>query len=261
MQITRRTKIVAAVSVFVVTFGLLAKNIFAASVTITNLPANITAETDFQVAFVVNGAVPGSHYYSKGLGGPSFTNIDTWNGGWLQQNDAWTSMPDFNPTESTYSGTIKLRFDGSVSAGSHQVKIRIKESGNDNYIDSDIQNTNVAPAPTPTPTPSATPVPTPTSTPVSTKSPTPTPIKTKSPTPVSTPTPQVLAVQTDNPSPESLETLLPEQTSQPESKSPIDPKKKVMIISIIIISVGILITGVAGFLAYKKAKMPGEPLV
>lgn len=220
-------------------------SVFAAPlVEITSFPATVTAGQEFEAGFRVSNADLASSYYSKGLGGEGFTEVDTWNSDWLQQNASWISLPQFTANEASTSATIKVRFE-STSVGNKEFKVRIKKTTADTTYDSAVVTIAVNPAPTPTVTP--TPTATPTSTPSPTKTPTPTPTTaptaiptataahtsiptlkptirpTATPTPLASgtpdpiPSPEILSAQ-DEPTPEASP-FLSEEKNEPAKKS------------------------------------------
>lgn len=194
--------------------------------------------------------------YLSGTISPKGFLVFTHAEGWL--NNSGDTLKLYN--NASPSAILDQTTFGSVDSTKSFAKI---PNGGAWQITTNVTNGVSNPTPTPSPTPTPTQIPSPSPTPTSTKTPTPTPVKTKTPSPTPTPTPSVLSAQAENTPQPIAATEIQDPTTELKNveKNPFDPKKKVMIISIIIISVGILITGVAGFLAYKKAKMPGEPLV
>ena len=168
-------------------------------VEIINFSQSIIAGNEFEVGFKAEGLDINSEYNIKGLGGENFTEVDTWNNDWLQQNAAWVSMPTFLSNDGSPSGTLKLRFD-STSSGTKDLKVRIKKSGSDSSnIDSPTVSVSVTAAtPSPTPVTTTQPTKTPSPTSVPTLSPTSTPSPTQKPTPKPSAgsTPEVLAENT-----------------------------------------------------------------
>lgn len=215
-------------------------------VSVTSYPQSNIAGQEFEVSFNGTGVVANSNYYAKVLGGDNFTQVDTFNSSWLQQNAAWADMPQFiSNSEGSISGTIKSRFETATSAGSQQLKVRIRKTDDDTNYDSEVVNINVS---TPTPSPSPTPTPvssTPSPTPVPTKSPTPPPTKSPSPSPVETYEPSILAENTATSDPTSIPSESPIQISD----SPVE--NKFPVIAIVIIGLGIVLVGVSGYLVFK----------
>lgn len=250
-------KILSIFGIFVVCLFLFSINTYAVSISIDSFSSTVVSGDEFVVTFSSVDLSQSSMYYVKGLGGPSFINVDTWNNSWLQQNSAWSNMPSFNTaSESSYSGSIKTRFDTSVSAGIQQFKLRIKDSSSDPTFDSGVVNISVAtpqPTPTPTPTPTQNPTIVPTSTPTksttptTTKSPTPRPILTIKPTS----TPEVLGDSTQEASPDSV---LGETSSPEPSQVKTGSKKSAVILGAIFTGLGVFAMGIAGYAAYAKSK-------
>lgn len=215
----------------------------ASAIIISSFPSSIIAGKEFEVGFRASGLDPNSSYYVKGLGGVNFTEIDTWNNDWFQQNASWASMPSFSASDGSPSGNIKVRFDGNTESGSKDFKIRIRKSDSESSnIDSAIVTISVSAAPT-SPTPAENPTPIPTQLP------------TIKPTPAETlpPTKKPVAKPTTQPSPEvlSLETF--SETPSPTTV-PLANDRKFPILGIALIVLGTFSIGAAGYVAYRQRK-------
>ncbi len=241
---------------FILFFFSSPSTIFSAeTIEIKTFPSSKIAGEEFEVFFTASALSPSSIYYMKGLGGnvgTTLTEVDTWNGGWVQQNGSWISMPVFtaNP-EGSASATIKIRYDPNIATNSKELKIRIRKTdGNDNY-DSPAVSMSVAAA-TPAPSPTQTAVPTLTPKPTQTAAPTSKPIPTKTPTPKPVPTETPEVVITTEPNVEQNEEIsieTSEPTQEPEVKGVSIEKKQNVLVYYFIIS-GILCLGYGGFLLY-----------
>jgi hypothetical protein len=223
---------------------------------IMSYPGQIVAGQEFEISFETSGLSLSKNFNIKGLGGENFTEIDTWNSEWLQQNAAWDKMPVFtsNP-EGSASGILKVRFDPSTLSGDKELKIRIREIGSSNNIDSNLVNIFVVtPPPTPTPIPTPTPVPTqaPVSTPVPTKNPTPLP--TKSPTPKSTPLLKKTATAGSSEAVLGITEATQIPSPTPAELDTKDADKKFPYFAVVLIVLGIALSGLSIFLANNKNK-------
>lgn len=207
------------------------------NIVITNIPTSVIAGQGFDITFNATELDINSIYKIKALGGDSFNQVDTWNSTWLQQNGAWSSMPEFtNGTESSVSATVKARFEAGTTTGSKDLKVRIRKVDQDPFYDSLIVSISViaaTPSSTPTPTSAPTQSPTSISTPTKTSSPIPTKSATAKPTISPTPTkePEVMGV----------ETTAPTETSQSNPLSDVTEKnnKKPILIPTILIGSGL----------------------
>jgi len=230
---------------------LLPKVVLAAlAVSITSLPSSAIAGEEFTVLFETSGLEPNVSYYSKALGGESFNEVDTWNSSWLQQNAAWSSMPEFTSSlEGSASVSIKARFDPETTTGTKEFKIRIRKVNTDPNYDSLVSTISVmAVTPTPTATATATATATSTATTTPTKTPTPTPTKSPTPKPTKTPTPEP-------------EVLGEEATPLPETPTPSpitesSSKKKIPVLPVIFIGGGVLMIGFAVYNLIRAKKAP-----
>ena len=236
-------------------FGIFTRQAFASpQITVKSFPSSITAGQEFTAIFEASSIDLSSTYYAKALGGADLTEVDTWNGEWLQQNSAWANMPTFVTTsESSVSASIKARFDPAAQSGTKQFEIRIRKTSESSNFDSAIVSISVVAAtPSPTSSPTTTPAPTQAPTTAPTAAPTPTP--TKTPTPVATKSPTPKSTKTPSPSPEilgeatfeSLPTATAEATEQPVESS----EKKIPFLPIVLIVAGVLMMGFAGFRLY-----------
>lgn len=179
--------------IFILSF-IFPSSIFAApSIVVSTFPSSIIAGTEFETTFNAIGLTPDSNYYAKSLGGENQTEVDTWNSSWLQQNDAWASMPVFTSnSEGSASAIIKSRFETTTSGGNKEFLMRIRKTdGSTNYDSTPVTILVNTPTPSPTPTPTEAPTEEPTSEPTKAPTPTPTstPIKTTTPKPTPTKTP------------------------------------------------------------------------
>lgn len=250
-----RYKFSFLVSIFFI-FLSTSKVFSAEAVTITSFPSSKNAGEEFNVNFSASGLINSSSYYMKGLGAntttSSFTEIDTWNNGWVQQNGSWVSMPTFSAnSEGSASATLKVRFDPNVSTNTKDFKVRIRKTDSETNIDSGIvaiSITAVTPSPTQVPTavPSASPV-------ITSK---PTSVPTAKPT--VKPTPIATQVATDTPEPENtpiadIETE-PEPTPTLETKVLGDStsKKRLPIASYAFILIGLGFLGYVGYMLYNN---------
>ncbi len=221
-------KVLKCIVVFLLLFFFFPQKALAAvDVSIVSFPQSVIAGQEFNVAFDTSGLTPETKYNAKALGGNNFTEVDTWNSSWLQQNASWSSMPEFSSNlEGSASVSIKARFDSSTASGNKELKIRIRKLGVDPYYDSSVVNVSVTeatPTPTPTLTPTATPTSTPTSTPTKTSTPTATPTKTPTPTPTKSPTPKPTPLQSPSGQAEELVLGIQNSTSTPGKKFPVFP--------------------------------------
>lgn len=235
-------------------FASVSKIFAAPNVIISSFPSSVIAGEEFNICFDATDLSPNMQYNAKALGGNNFTEVDTWNSSWLQQNASWSSMPEFSSdSEGKISTTVKARFEPETASDVKELKIRIRKISTDPYYDSSVINISVAaPTPTPTPTPTNTPAPTdkPDNTPVPTSGPTSTPkptvvptIKKLTPTLTPKPTGEESAHDEESSSDglflgasDSAEnTASPSAAPEPKIKSPIHP------VPIIITSLGVLL--------------------
>lgn len=243
---------------------LLPREVLAVDITISNYPTSITADP-FNVTVSVSGPNDGVNYLRVDLYKDGSTNYfgETYNGSNWYGGSTGTDYFSIQILNSSASATIQAKTGNPTSSeyqGSGVYKLRIRRytsSGNassgDNQTPIDIQINLPTPTPSPTPNPTPTPNPqTPNPTPLRTSAPTgqaPTPTKTptKSPTISPSPTPEleVLAEKTENIDPAESE------TSKPVLIKDAGDKKKIPLFIIIIIAVGFILIGVAGYMAYK----------
>ena len=235
---------------FLSLFLLLSPSILAVApqIEITSYPTSITAGNEFDVSFSATSLEINSSYYMKTVGGDNFREVETLSGktsSWETWNSSWTNMPEFTSNnEGSASASLKTKFKSSTSADTKEFKVRIRKVGSSTNYDSPIVNILVSaatpsPAPTSTPEPTQTttstlsPIPTSTATPKKTYAPKPTRTRTPKPT-NGTGSPKVLGVQGESPDP------LPESEENSE-------KPKINFFSIILIVVGFICVGFAGF--------------
>lgn len=222
----------------------------SAQVLISSYPSGIVAGQEFNVSFSASGADPLISFYAKALGGASFTDVDTKNGGsWFQQNSAWSNMPVFTAnSESTVSGSFSARFDPEISGGLQQFKIRIHNINTEANFDSDVVQVNVfaaTPTPSPTPRSTPTPVPPPSSTTVNIPTVIPTPAKTYTPKPTPKPTPQILGEQI-------IQT--PKASVDPTPDFEVPKPNGFPVMGAVLIGLGAVCISAAAYLAVKKQK-------
>lgn len=243
------------------------KILSAESLEIKNFPTSKFSGEEFEVLFDAISLSPSASYYMKGLGGnvgTTLTEVDTWNGGWVQQNGSWISMPVFSSnSEGSASATIKIRFDPNVLSNSKELKIRIRKTdGNDNYDSPAVIMAVNASTPAPTPTQTANPTVTPK--PIQTQTPTlkPTlPTKTQTPIPIPSNTPDIIKkdeieVKIDN---ESV-VFSPDpklSTLKPEVKGVQISKKTNILVYLFIIS-GLLCLGYVAYIIYNNKHRKNE---
>ena len=249
-------KILVYIVIFV-SFYILPTSIFSApEIIINTYPMSIIAGQVFDVNFSVLGLPSNTNYYSKSIGGIDFEEVDTWNINWLQQNDAWTSMPTFtSDSEGSASASIKSRFAMTTLGGSKEYKIRIRKIDSSTNNDSPSVNILVTtPLPTPTQTATATSTPTTTaaSTSIPTKTATATPIKTATTKPTTTATPT--EKPTDEPESENkinlTETDIKVKTSPEGIVAGATTTKKSPLLSILFIISGVGFLGYGSYLIY-----------
>jgi hypothetical protein len=222
-------------------------------VVVSNFPSAVASGQEFEISFEASGLEANRNYNIKGLGGENFTEVDTCNGDWFQQNAAWASMPVFGSgLEGSPSGTLKVRFDGNTQSGVKDFKIRIKKSDStDSNIDSEVVMVFVAAIPrTPTPAAVSTPasITTPTSTSIATKIPIPTPLNSTlsrqpTPTPEEVKT-EILGVGVSN--------LNPISTPTPESLERNNIWGKFPAIAIGLILLGLIFIGASSYVYFKR---------
>lgn len=231
-------------------------------VTITSIPTSKVAGEEFNVGFSVSGLVASSSYYMKGLGGNlggSQTEVDTWNGGWIQQNGSWTSMPIFTTNaEGSVSAEFKVRFDPNVATNTKEFVLRVRKIDNETNIDSlssNIQITAATPSPTNSPTNTPTATPTKTATPIPTGTPKPTPTKTPTAKPTTTSTPSEDPEATEKPS-INLEfgtgNVVDDQNTPTSMVAGSSTEKKSPVLAIIFIFSGVCFLGYGGYMLYNK---------
>ncbi len=232
-------------------------NVLSAEViTITSFPTSKNAGEEFSINFSAQGLINSASYYMKGLGGntttTTFTEVDTWNNGWVQQNGSWISMPTFSAnSEGSASATLKVRFDPNVSTNTKDFKLRIRKTDADTNIDSGIVAIAVT-AVTPAPTQTAT------ATSVATSTPTQTVKPTLMPTVKATVKPSPTQKPTVVPSPIDLVDEEFVVTNEPIlSKSPVSEvlgssvtKKKLPFISYVFVLLGLSFLGYVGYMLY-----------
>lgn len=219
-------------------------------VSITTFPSSITAGQEFEVSYQGTGLELNQNYNIKGLGGENFTEVDTWNNEWFQQNAAWASMPVFGSgADGSPSGTLKVRFDSETQSGAKDFKIRIKKSdSSDTNIDSLPVSISVSALP-PTSTPESAHTSVPTLTPMSTPTSIPTVLKTSSPRPAATPktqTPEVLGETVLDPT--SLPTVTPLKKVENRNQS------NFPFIAVVLVIIGLGFVGTSCYMAFHKTE-------
>jgi hypothetical protein len=230
----------------------------APEIIINTYPSNIIAGQEFDVNFSVLGLSSDTSYYSKSIGGINLEEVDTWNINWLQQNDAWTSMPIFiSNSEGSASASIKSRFALTTLEGNKEYKIRIRKVDSTTNNDSPSVNILVA---TPIPTPTSTPTQTATMTSTATTTPTPTKTATATPTKTATAKPTTTATPEETPTEES-EAKNEINLTGADVKIETSPEgivagasvtKKSPLLSIFLIVSGVGFLGYGGYLIYNK---------
>ena len=167
------------------------------SLTISNLPSQITAGQQFNIVLNLHAKINLNYQFKVygGVNGDNYSyevkNGDTWTNGY---NGAWNSLPQ-SSTDSNGNSSLELtvRFKTDKTSGTSQLIAKVKESAFNNYIVSNAYSLDVV-------DPSPTPINTPVATTVLTNSPTltPTPTPTKIPTPTIkltlTPTPKIATI-------------------------------------------------------------------
>lgn len=220
----------------------------AASELVISLGQNsVVAGNEFQINLSPSGLDPLTNYYIKALGGVEFYEVQTFNTNWLSWNGSWSDMPQFTSPDASASATpisVKARFKGDTSAGSKEVKVRIRKTAEDTNIDSNVVTMSVEATPTPSPTatpspsPTASPTPSPTATATPTPKPTPKPTKSPTPLPSATPSPTPIEIGKATSTPTVLGVDDSESTSGPTTPLPVP--------AIVMIGVGVVFTALAG---------------
>jgi hypothetical protein len=165
--------------------------VFAAvNISIDSFPSPVTIGQEFSISNTANNLSLNTSYYLKGrIGtGSDFDKAETNNPNnsspddWLADTDSWSKFPKISlgDTESSWSGTLKLRAKSSATAGKNSLKVRIKKTDTDTTYDSGTYEITFQPAPTSTPVP--------TNIPTSTPNPSNTPAPSSTPNPTSSPT-------------------------------------------------------------------------
>ncbi len=149
----------------------------AVSVTITNVPSEVTIGNPFTLTAVVSGLVANFTYYTKIRIGQtssdmnkSQTNnpLNDSSQDWLSDTDAWSTFPQITSDSSgNWNGSVIGRPGNTAIAGTNLVVLRIRKTDGSTNYDSGAFSFNVNPAssPTPSPSPLLTPTPSPSPTP------------------------------------------------------------------------------------------------
>lgn len=171
---------------------------------IQTLPATIIKNETFSATISLENLSVGKTYYIKFFSVSSTSAFDTLNGStWLSGTSSWSSFPYVVSTNQSQTTSIQSR--SSQAGAFNDLKIRLRESGN-NY-DSTTQSSITVYEPTPTPTTQPTLIPTQTLAPTQTPTPIPTNTPTQAPTgypPTSIPSPTPTPAQEPTPTVEEL---------------------------------------------------------
>lgn len=235
-------------------------------VELSSYPADVVADTEFEVSLKLYNLDEGFTYYLKGLGGVSLCEVQTLgsdNTSWLSCTGAWNKMPVIDADVASKSAVIKTKFDKETAGGLKDFLARLVRSDKtSDHFDSDTKEINVlTPTPGPTQTstqvPTSTPTPTPTPTKTPTPSPTATPKPTKTPTPKPTKTPEVLAAENSSTtssglSPDELKMGLVDVSPTPLVEA--NKIGKIPPYSFIILASGIIFIGLAGYSFFTSQK-------
>ncbi len=272
------------ISVIVILFVIILINphiALAVTITLSNVPSTINTES-FSVGVNINGANEGTNYLRIDLykdSTPSYFG-ETNNGNtWYSGSDGLNYFPIVISQSGSVNATVQGRFGSDFSEyggpGNYKLKIRRytnsgNQANNDTQTPADIQISVVFPSPTPTP--SSSPTPTPTATPRTSSTPGPTLQPTSSPksSPLPSPSPKKSSpspsAKLNSPSPDPSEDVLgitdevvPSVTPQESTASAHLSVPNNLPFGFLLISFGILLSGGAGFLAYKKQLQINSP--
>lgn len=237
----------------------------ASAVTLDILSAPDSIFTsEFSITTQVTNAQAGINYLRIDIYKDGTSNYfgETNNGNeWYSGSDGTKYFPITITADQIATASIQGRF-GNPSTGDYpgpgSYKMRVRRytssgnAGSTEQIPKDIQITVALPSPTPTPEP--TPDVDPSPTPKASSSPSPTPKPTTKATPKATPKATTV---TSTPTPESSGEVLSETTVVPSVNQSPDRESTTsgsikLPMGIIFISIGIILSGGAGFLAYKQ---------
>jgi hypothetical protein len=258
--------ILLSILLFLFNFSFVPKVFAAPFVVINSFPSGSIAGSEMEISHTCIQLDPNVNYYIKALGGDSDYEVQTFNSStsaWLSWNSSWSDMPQIaSSSEGTVSAVLKVKFKPDATAGSKNLKIRIRKVGNDTNYDSLPVVINVS-TPTPTPEPTSTPTdtPEPTHTPTSTPNPTVVSAKTSTPAPTKSPTPKPTGSTLPTSSPEEL--VLGIQNSTPASEALVEgetiTQKKFPLFPVILIVAGVIcIAGSIFFFVKNNVKRGSE---
>lgn len=242
---------------------------FALEMVASGLAASIDRQEEVEVNLFLGCSSCGDSYI-RGVFYPSGTNYfgQTMNnsGIWVgtsTDRSQYFKIAKEDVIDASWSGKIKVKPDSTDSAylgpGEYLFKFGRYTSSSDSSADWSNEIAVKITGPTPTPTPTNAPTqapqtPSPAPTPAPTKSPSPTPIKTATPKP--TPTPEVLGEETLNQNSSSgvlaefINSGINDTVPAPNQRQ----KSTLPLLAMLFVSVGIIVMGTAGYLAYKKQK-------
>lgn len=230
-------------------------SVFSASVTIT-VPSPVTAGDEFSIQVSATALDTNSTYSLKALGGSDSSEVQTLkNGDWLSLTSNWDLFPQVNTaTESATTTTLIARFKPETASGNKDIKVRIRKSGSEDNIDSNVLSMQINARPSPSPTPTKTPSPTPSVTPITTAAPSTTPKP--SPTPKKTPTPSPSNEPTDEPEvlgeTDTIDSLITASPSTEPVEVGSTSKLPLVAFLFIVPGVGLSLFGAFSFLKMRK---------
>lgn len=248
--------------IFVLLALIFPSDMFAMSLSISNLPTSIGRQEEASVDLLFACAGCGDSYirgvfYPSGTEYFGFTQDNS--GNWIGvENDRslYFKIAKTDLVDASWSGKIKVKPDsnssGYVGPGEYLFKLGRYTSATDASADWSnelaINITGPTPSPTPSPTnpptqaPTPAPTPSPTPIPTPTKSPSPRPTLTKSPTPKPTPT---LLVAEDTTSISPVPTVLSAKT---------EANNQTPFFAFLLIGAGVILIGISGYMAFRKQK-------
>ncbi|MBI4099671.1 carbohydrate binding domain-containing protein [Candidatus Microgenomates bacterium] len=116
-----------------------------------SLPKSAIVGSGFDVSVKLSHLPANTAYYLKsrlGVDSSHLASGQTFNSEWLGDTDSWTKFPKITTnTEGTWEGKITARLADSKPSGTYQLELRVRQTDDDQNLDSDLQEMIFDPAP------------------------------------------------------------------------------------------------------------------
>ncbi|KKU92501.1 MAG: hypothetical protein UY21_C0001G0124 [Microgenomates group bacterium GW2011_GWA1_48_10] len=109
----------------------------------SNLPVATTLSIPIQASHL-----PDAPYYVKIRLGPDpshLTRGQTYQNGWLDDNDAWQKFPQVTVVDGSWQGSLNARLQSGEKEGSYKIKVRFKKVDSDTFYESDVKEVSFKP--------------------------------------------------------------------------------------------------------------------